>query len=117
MRARAQAKTAAQALGFAHTQQIKVSTAVSELARNVYRYAGGGTLRIEALRGPKPAIVIHSEDNGPGIPNLQQILAGQYTSKTGMGLGILGCKRLMDEFEISSGAGRGTRVRACLYLR
>jgi len=86
----------------------KVVTAVSELARNIARYAGGGEIRfrIDTTVG---RIVIVAQDKGPGIPNLDEILAGQYRSRTGLGRGILGAKALADHFDIKTGVG-GTRV-------
>ena len=97
-------------IGFCHTDQIKVATAVSELARNAVSYAGGGEVRLAPLEHPRRGIRIDVQDSGPGITRLDSILAGTYRSKTGLGLGLVGCKRLMDEFEIETARGRGTRV-------
>lgn len=149
----------AELLGFNVTEQTRMATAVSEIARNAFQYAGGGRVEFgvqgiipqesgtcevtievrerERLghRGkgrptlpnpPIPHLLQHSlapscplpsqhfvitiSDKGPGIPNLNRILEGQYTSKTGMGIGILGTKRLMDQFQIESKPGQGTTV-------
>jgi len=86
----------------------KVVTAVSELARNVARYAGGGEIRFRIDTG-RGRIVIVAEDKGPGIPNLDEIMAGQYRSRTGLGRGILGAKALADHFDINTGSS-GTKV-------
>jgi serine/threonine-protein kinase RsbT len=93
----------------------KVATAVSELARNILNYAGTGTIEIGApLEGP-PRMVIRAVDTGPGIPNLEEILSGRYRSKRGLGLGILGVKRLADKFVIDTNKS-GTRVEAEMLL-
>lgn len=103
---------AAQANAFALQ---KVATIVSELARNVIAYAGTGSLEINTHRDSPKRISIAVTDNGPGIGNLDEILAGRYNSKTGMGRGILGVKRLADKFDIWTD-GNGTRVTAEVYL-
>jgi serine/threonine-protein kinase RsbT len=113
--ARQKARLLATQLGFGTTTRIKIATAVSELARNMYRYAGGGSLSMTPVDRPRHGLRILAEDRGPGIPNLDEILAGDYRSRTGMGLGILGCKRLMDEFEIHS-SSEGTRVVAHKFV-
>jgi serine/threonine-protein kinase RsbT len=87
----------------------KVATIVSELARNIVLYAGTGTVEM----GPSPTngrrLVIRAVDNGPGIQNVAHILSGQYKSKTGLGRGLAGTKRLADRFDISTGSS-GTDV-------
>jgi serine/threonine-protein kinase RsbT len=114
--ARVGARTFAQHLGFGSTDQAKIATAVSELARNIQRYAGKGSVSISALSPPQHGMRIIASDEGPGIPNLQEILAGEYKSRTGLGLGIVGCKRLMDEFSITSEPGKGTCITLAKYL-
>ena len=108
--ARTLARRVAEEVGFGRTDQVKISTAVSELSRNAISYGGGGEMRVQTLAKPRPGINICVYDSGPGIGNLATILAGSYVSRTGLGLGILGCKRLMDELEIDTGPGRGTRI-------
>jgi serine/threonine-protein kinase RsbT len=94
----------------------RVSTTVSELARNLLLYApGAGTIEIIPLTSPKAGVLVRAVDRGPGIPALSDILAGRYQSKTGLGRGILGVKRLSDRFEIVSGSG-GTRVESETWL-
>ena len=87
-----------------------MATAVSELARNAFQYAGAGSARYAVTVGNEPALVVEIGDEGPGIVNLDDILDGRYQSSTGMGLGILGARRLMDRFEIASEPGAGTTV-------
>lgn len=114
--ARLGSRSFAQRLGFGTTDQAKIATAVSELARNIHRYAGRGSISISALQPPRAGIQISAKDEGPGISNVSEILAGDYRSRTGLGLGIVGCKRLMDEFSIVSEIGRGTCVTLAKYL-
>ncbi len=99
----------------------KVATVVSELARNMVLYAGGGHLDVTAKRagnrnGQAPfRIVVVATDRGPGIPNLQEILAGNYQSRTGLGRGLLGTKRLAEHFDVRTGPD-GTRIVAEIAL-
>jgi signal transduction histidine kinase/CheY-like chemotaxis protein len=111
VRARERARQVAAVLGFDPPQQTRLATAVSEIARNAYQYAGEGRIEF-ILEGETPpqVLLVRVSDTGPGIRNLHEILDQQYTSKTGMGLGIIGARRLMDRFEIQSGAGKGTTV-------
>jgi signal transduction histidine kinase/CheY-like chemotaxis protein len=108
---RQRAHRLAELLGFERQDQTRIATAVSELARNAFGYAGGG--RAEFILDPTPApqvFRIRISDKGPGIADIQTILDGQYRSKSGMGLGILGARRLMDHFRIDSKPGNGTTV-------
>ncbi len=89
----------------------KVTTIVSELARNIVSYAKTGTLEILPINGHGRRIILCAEDSGPGIPNLELVLSGRYRSKTGLGRGLLGTKRLADNFNVATGA-TGTRVVA-----
>ena len=108
---RQRARTLAALLGFDPVDQTRISTAVSEIARNAFAYAGRGEVRFEIVGSKKPQeFRITVEDTGPGIPNLKEILEGRYQSATGMGSGILGSKRLMDTFQIQSIPGKGTTV-------
>jgi signal transduction histidine kinase/CheY-like chemotaxis protein len=101
----------ARLLGFDAQDQVRIATAVSEIARNVINYATEGGIAF-SVRGQDrpPALEVEIADHGPGIPDVARILTGRYKSSTGLGLGIVGARRLMDGFEIESGAGRGTRV-------
>jgi serine/threonine-protein kinase RsbT len=95
--------------------QQKVATVVSELARNIVNYTPGGTVELIPLQGHTPRVLVRATDTGNGIPNLDQILEGRYRSKTGLGKGLLGTKRLSDRFEVRSGRS-GTVVEAELKL-
>lgn len=108
--ARTAAMVMAAALDFSHVNQVKVGTAVSELARNIQRYAGSGQIKLEPVGAPHRALIIRAEDSGPGIADIDRILAGTYESKSGMGLGLLGCKRMLSDFSVDTAPGRGTRV-------
>jgi signal transduction histidine kinase/CheY-like chemotaxis protein len=109
--ARQRAREVAQLLGFELQDQTRIATAVSEIARNAFTYAGGGLVEflVEGNAAPQ-VLVVKVLDEGPGIPDLPRILDGDYESRTGMGLGILGARRLVDRFEIESAPGRGTQV-------
>src|SRR5437763_8745316 len=88
--ARRRAKHIAELLGFDAQQQTRLATAVSEIARNAYSYAGGGTVEFCINPTPPQLFLIRISDKGPGIPMLEQILNGTYRSATGMGIGIVG---------------------------
>jgi signal transduction histidine kinase/DNA-binding response OmpR family regulator len=108
--ARQRAREIAALLGFDNQEQIRLATATSEMARNAFRYARGGKVSFDIEIGKTQVMAITISDTGPGIDNLSEIFEGRYRSTTGMGLGIVGTKRLMDNFEISSGPG-GTLVK------
>ena len=109
--ARQAVRTWAQELGFGLVDQTKMITAASELARNTLNYGGGGTVRFEALQaGARRGLRLTFEDRGPGIPDIALALTDGYTTGGGMGLGLSGSKRLVNEFEIVSRVGEGTRV-------
>jgi serine/threonine-protein kinase RsbT len=93
----------------------KVTTIVSELARNIVSYAQRGTLEIVPIAGQGRRIILRAADSGPGIPNLELVLSGRYRSKTGLGRGLLGTKRLADHFDVATGAG-GTLIVAEVLL-
>ncbi len=109
--ARQRTRQIAGLLGFDVQQQTRLATAVSEIARNAFQYGGGGRVEFSVEGNTAPQIfAIRIFDRGPGIANLEGILSGEYSSRTGMGLGILGARRLMDRFEVTSSADAGTRV-------
>jgi signal transduction histidine kinase/CheY-like chemotaxis protein len=109
--ARQRARHVAGLLGFDTQDQTRISTAISEVARNAFEYAGGGKVEIAVEGRTLPQLlVITVSDQGPGIADVQAILSGRYDSPTGMGLGLVGARRLMDQFDLSSTPGRGTRV-------
>jgi signal transduction histidine kinase/CheY-like chemotaxis protein len=109
--ARQRARHVAALLGFEQQDQTRIATAVSEIARNAYTYAGGGRVEFALDETGRPqSLVVRVSDQGPGIANLGDILAGQYRSHSGMGLGILGARRLLDEFDVATGQDQGTTV-------
>src|SRR5208282_2166475 len=99
--ARQRARQIARLLGFEAQDQTRISTAVSEIARNAFNYAGGGRVEymIEGRVAPQ-LFLIKVTDSGTGIRDLMSVLEGTYQSQTGMGLGIVGARRLMDQFQI-----------------
>lgn len=98
-------------LRFSLVDQTKLVTAASELARNTLDYGKGGEMTIETLNsGPRSGLRLIFEDHGPGIPDLEQAMRDGFTSGSGMGLGLGGSKRLVNEFDIESAVGKGTRV-------
>jgi serine/threonine-protein kinase RsbT len=91
--------------------QTKIVTAASELARNMLIYGGGGEVTLEVLeQGGRQGLRAHFADTGPGIPDINLALRDGFTSGNGMGLGLGGAKRLVNEFNIESAVGKGTRV-------
>ncbi|WPO98011.1 ATP-binding protein [Pseudomonas sp. HR96] len=111
---RQSAKQIAAWLGLSTLEQIRLATSVSELARNVYQYVGSGTFHFDLRKDPHGlvnAIGFEAVDEGSGIADIERILDGSYVSPTGMGVGLRGAQRLMDEFDIQTSAA-GTRIRA-----
>jgi serine/threonine-protein kinase RsbT len=97
--------------GFKLIDQTKIVTAASELARNTLIYGGGGTMHLVLHNdGAKRGLELVFEDSGPGIADIALALRDGYTSGNGLGMGLGGAKRLMNEFEIQSAVGRGTRI-------
>jgi serine/threonine-protein kinase RsbT len=98
-------------LRFSLVDQTKLVTAASEIARNTTKYGGGGNAVLEVLQeGPRTGLRLTFEDKGPGIADINLALRDGFTTGQGMGLGLGGAKRLVNEFEISSALGEGTRV-------
>lgn len=115
--ARRRARQVAARAGFDPQDQTRIATVASEIARNALRYGGGGQIDFGLeLEGNPQSLTIRVLDQGPGIENLDSILSGRYRSTTGMGAGIAGSRRLMDEFLIESGRARGTIVRMSKHL-
>jgi serine/threonine-protein kinase RsbT len=101
----------AQDLGFSLVDQTKLVTATSELARNTVKYGGGGEMSVERLtRTGHLGIRVVFVDQGPGIANIEQAMVDGWSTGSGLGLGLSGAKRLVNEFEIESRVGEGTRV-------
>jgi signal transduction histidine kinase/CheY-like chemotaxis protein len=109
--ARQRARQIAALVGFDVQDQTRIATAVSEIARNAFEYARGGHVefRLEG-RTPPQLLVVQVTDRGPGVADLAAVLEGRYRSRTGMGVGIVGARRLMDRFEITCPPGGGTTV-------
>ena len=101
--ARQRAREVAAELGLDNQDQIRLATATSEMARNAFRYARNGKETLALELDPPQRLEVTVTDAGPGIPNLPEILEGRYRSETGMGMGIIGTKRLIDEFSIDAG--------------
>ena len=105
-------------LGFGTVDQARITTAISELARNIYLYAGKGQIYIEKLnRGGKNGLLVVATDEGPGIPDVRKVMEGGYSTSGGLGAGLPGVKRLMDEFDIETNVGEGTEIKAVKWLR
>jgi serine/threonine-protein kinase RsbT len=101
----------AQEAGFSLVDQTKLVTAASELARNALIYGGGGDLKWSVLiDGGKRGVRLMFEDRGPGIPDLEQAMTDGWSSGSGLGLGLTGARRLVNDFELESTVGVGTRV-------
>lgn len=95
-----------------------ITTAASELARNVLVHAGGGVATIEEVQnGTRIGIRLCFQDEGPGIPDVQRVLAGGFSTARSMGLGLSGSRRLVDNFELSSEVGKGTTVTVVKWKR
>lgn len=108
--ARRRARQVAALLGFDDQDQTRIATVASEIARNALRYGGGGKVEFAVEGDADRALLMTVTDHGPGICNLDEVLNGRYESRTGMGIGIVGARRLMDDLQISTGPGIGTTV-------
>ncbi|HKR01929.1 MAG TPA: ATP-binding protein [Pyrinomonadaceae bacterium] len=109
----------AREIGFDSTTQIKITTAVSEVTRNIYEYARSGAISLSlAERGEDFGLQVTARDDGPGIDQdtLRSILRGHYQSSSGLGVGLSGTRKLMDEFDIQTKAGEGTRVTLVKWM-
>jgi RNA polymerase sigma factor (sigma-70 family) len=118
--ARQQVREVAAGAGFTGTDLTVIATAVSEVARNIVRFAGAGEIVVRkvAARPPRVSgVEVVARDTGPGIPDVQQALADGYSTYRGLGLGLPGARRLMDEFAIESAPGRGTTVTMTKWRR
>jgi serine/threonine-protein kinase RsbT len=106
----------ARRVGFPGVDQIKIATAISELARNILLYAVTGEVRIAGVEAPRRGIEIAAVDEGPGIADLALVMSNAYRSRTGMGMGLKGAKRLMDFFDVATKPGVGTTVVARKFV-
>ncbi|MEU6429498.1 ATP-binding protein [Microbispora sp. NPDC046973] len=115
---RQQVRSLAAEIGLSLVDQTKVVTAASELARNALVHAGGGRVLIEVLEGGRrPGLRLVFTDEGPGIPDVEQALTEGWSTAGGLGLGLSGSRRLVDEFDVVSAAGAGTRVTVTKWAR
>ncbi len=108
--ARQTGRELASRLGFGPTDLTVIATAVSEVARNIVRFAGSGRILVDALDGPQIGLRVIAHDRGPGIADVDQAIQDGYSTIQGLGIGLPGARRLMDEFAIVSAPGRGTTV-------
>ena len=105
-------------LGFSSDDQVVVVIAISEVTRNIVRYAQTGEITLDLIRrGDRCGIVVVARDEGPGIPDIEQALQDGYSTGGGLGVGLSGAKRLMDEFEIVSTVGKGTTIEMRKWKR
>ena len=110
VRARQLVRKLTQEIGFSLVDQTKMVTAASELARNALIYGRGGTMHWEKYEGERLGLKLVFADEGPGIPNLDLAMTDGWTSGSGLGMGLSGTKRLVNEFSIDTKVGAGTRV-------
>ena len=116
--ARQRGRALAAQLSFPTSDQALVATAISELARNIVEYGQRGEIILElAERNNRRGIVVIARDEGPGIPDIDQAMQDGFTTGKGLGLGLPGARRLMDEFEIISEVGKGTTVTVRKWQR
>ena len=116
--ARGEVRSLAASIGFRMIDQTRLATVASELARNVVKYARRGRMIAQPLDAPqgRPGLRLIFEDNGPGIADIEAAMRDGFTTGRGLGKGLPGSKRLVDEFKIESGVGRGTRVTVVRWL-
>jgi serine/threonine-protein kinase RsbT len=116
--ARQRGRALASQLELSGSDLTLVAAAISELARNILTYARRGEVHLSLVQeGGKRGLVVVARDEGPGIPNVEQAMQDGYSTGTGLGLGLPGAKRLMDEFEIVSEVGKGTTVTVKKWAR
>jgi serine/threonine-protein kinase RsbT len=116
VRARAEARAAAERLGFSRMDRTLIATAVSELARNIVVHVGAGEIVIRPARDDdRCGVIVIARDSGPGIRDVEAALRDGYGTDKGLGLGLPGARRIMDEFEIESENGSGTTVKAAKW--
>lgn len=111
--ARRNGRMLAEKLSFSSTDQVLITTAISELARNILLYARGGQVRVQRLNhSERNGILVTASDQGPGIPDIERAMQPGFSTSSSLGLGLPGVKRLMDEMTIASSVGVGTTVTA-----
>ncbi|WP_156855990.1 anti-sigma regulatory factor [Oceanobacillus sp. AG] len=108
----------AKEIGFSTVDQARIATAISELARNIYLYADQGKISYEIIyNNSRTGLCLIAEDEGPGISDISQVMEDGFTTSGGLGAGLPGVKRLMDEFEVYSEIGKGTTIKTVKWLR
>jgi serine/threonine-protein kinase RsbT len=113
-----QVKALARQMGFDEADQTRLETVISELARNIVLYAGEGAIKLQVVtKDKRRGLRIQALDHGPGIADIEQAMKDGYTTSGGLGSGLGGAKRMMDEFHIESVPGLGTRVMAIKWLK
>ena len=113
-----QVKALARQIGFSEVDQARIETVTSELARNIVLYAGEGAIKVQVVaKDKRRGLKIQALDQGPGIADIEQAMKDGYTTSGGLGSGLGGARRMMDEFHIESSPGRGTTVTAFKWLR
>lgn len=116
--ARQKGREVSKELQFGGVDQARITTAISELARNIYLYAGSGQITIDVLEdNGRKGIHISAEDNGPGIKDIRMVLQDGFSTSGGLGAGLPGVKRLMDSFDIDSMPGTGTKITITKWAR
>jgi serine/threonine-protein kinase RsbT len=111
MAARQKGRELAMAVGIAGSDLTLLATAISEVARNIVQYAGRGQIEFQhVVRGSKRGLMVIARDNGPGIADIRQAMQDGFSTSRGMGLGLPGARRLMDDFDIVSEIGKGTTI-------
>lgn len=116
--ARQKGRAMAERVGFSGSNLAVVATAISEVARNIVEYAKTGEIVLKTVnQGGKQGLVVMARDEGPGIPDIALAMQDGYSTAKGLGLGLPGARRLMDEFEIVSRVGRGTTVTMKKWVR
>lgn len=116
--ARQMGRETAKEMGFGTVDQARIATAISELARNIYLYAKQGQICFEVIDTlERKGISMTAMDTGPGIDDIGQVMQDGYTTSGGLGAGLPGVKRLMDEFDLQSESGKGTKVKTIKWVR
>lgn len=116
--ARQMGRDLAKKTGFGTVDQARIATAISELTRNIYLYAGNGKICFEVIDTiNQTGIRVIAVDAGPGIDDISQVMEDGYTTSGGLGAGLPGVRRLMDEFDIKSELGKGTEIQAIKWTR
>ena len=116
--ARQEARTLGAGIGFTSTDLTLLATAISELARNTIEHGRGGSVRLRTVvNGVRKGLRLDFVDNGPGIANVELAMQDGYTTGNGLGLGLPGTRRLVDDFELDTTPGAGTRIRMVKWTR